>query len=38
LFREFGVTHIVAAASQPLVDLGEIVYRDRQYVVVRITP
>lgn len=38
LFRDFGVTHIVAAASQPLTDLGEIVYRDPQYAVVRITP
>ena len=38
LSRDFGVTHIVAAASQPLTDLGEIVYRDPQYAVVRITP
>jgi len=38
LFRDFGVTHIVAAASQPLTDLGEIVYRDPRYAVVHITP
>lgn len=38
LSREFGVTHIVVAVSQPHTDLGEIVYRDRQYAVVRITP
>jgi hypothetical protein len=38
LSRDFGVTHIVAAASQPLTDLGEIVYRDPAYAVVRITP
>jgi hypothetical protein len=38
LSREFGVTHIVAATSQPLTDLGEVVYRDPRYAVVRITP
>lgn len=38
LSREFGVTHLVVAASPPRTDLGEIVYRDPQYAVVRITP
>jgi hypothetical protein len=38
LHREFGVTHIVAAASASAAELGEILYRDHQYVVVRITP
>jgi len=38
LRRDFGVTHIVAAASPQLTDLGEIVYRDPSYVVVRIAP
>jgi hypothetical protein len=38
LSRDFGVTHIVAAISQPLTDLGEVLYRDPQYAVVRITP
>lgn len=38
LFRDFGVTHIVAAVSQPLADIGDIVYRDSRYAVVRITP
>jgi hypothetical protein len=38
LSRDFGVTHIVVTASQPPADLGEIVYRDPQYAVVRITP
>jgi len=38
LHRELGVTHIVAAVSVSAAQLGEIVYRDPQYVVVRITP
>jgi hypothetical protein len=38
LSRDFGVTHIVVTTSQPLADLGEIVYRDPRYAVVRITP
>jgi hypothetical protein len=37
LRREYGVTHIVAAASAAAAELGEILYRDPQYVVVRIT-
>ncbi|HEX8111310.1 MAG TPA: hypothetical protein VF516_26455 [Kofleriaceae bacterium] len=38
LARDFGVTHIVIRASQPVADLGEVVYRDPAYAVVRVAP
>lgn len=38
LARDFGVTHLVVHASRPAADLGEVVYRDHRYAVVRIAP